>query len=207
MVFHAQLQRFPHSARAFNLSEAEVRATIAEPWEAGRLIELGERFWTPGECKLTLLAGPPLEAGALGMGRGWAAALKTGRDVTGELIRGSGRAADPRRVAPGPPFADFKDEILTLAVQRPRPLSELWRLAGGRYPERALSDCLGLAERAVEELLHDDLAALTADAVAADVPLAARARVIRAWDTWLPGPAPRVWLRATERGERAVKNR
>ncbi len=204
MVFHAQLQRFPHSARAFNLSEAEVRATIAEPWEAGRLVELGERFWTPGECKLTILAGPPLEAGALGMGRGWAAALRHGRDVTGELIRGPG-TADPRRVAPGPPFADFKDEVLALAAQHPRPLSELWRLAGRRYPERALSDCLGLAERAVGELLHDELAALSADAAGAEIPAAERARVVRAWETWLPAPAPRVWLRATGRGERALR--
>lgn len=203
MVFHAQLQRFPHSARAFNLSEAEVRATIAEPWEAGRLIELGERFWTPGECKLTLLAGPPLEAAALGMGRGWAAALKTGRDVTGELIRGSERTADPRHVASGPPFADFKDEVLVLAAQRPRPLSELWRLAGSRYPERALSACLGLAERAVEELLHDELASLTVDGAEAGSP----ARVLRAWETWLPGSPTRVCLQATARGGRALRNR
>ena len=202
MVFHAQLQRFPHSARAFNLSEAEVRATIAEPWEAGRLIELGERFWTPGECKLTILAGPPLEAAALGMGRGWTAALKHGRDVTDELIRAPGRA-DPRRVASGPAFADFKDEVLTLAARAPRPLPELWRLAGQRYPERALSDCLGLAERAVAELLHDELAALTVDAVDAGSP----ARVLRAWETWLPGSPARVCLRATDRGGRALKNR
>jgi hypothetical protein len=206
VVFHAQLQRFPHSARAFNLSEAEVRATIAEPWGAGRLVELGERFWTPGECKLTILAGPPLDPGELGMGRGWTAARRSARDVTGELIGGPG-VADPVRPAPGAPFADFKDEVLARVVAGPQPLSDLWRLAGRRYPDRALSDCLGLTERAVAELLHDELAGLTADTAATPVPGAAIAGVLRAWETWLPGAPARVCLRATDRGRRALKNR
>ncbi|HEU0317109.1 MAG TPA: hypothetical protein VFR49_07255 [Solirubrobacteraceae bacterium] len=206
MVFHAQLQRFPHSARAFNLSETEVRATIAEPWEAGRLVELGERFWTPGECKLTILAGPPLDPGELGMGRGWAAALRSARDVTGELIGGPG-VADPVRAAPGAPFADFKDEVLALVVAGPQPLPDLWRLAGRRYPDRALSDCLALAERAVAELLHDELAELTIDGPVAGVATAEIPRVLRAWETWLPGATARVCLRGSERGGRALKNR
>ncbi len=206
MVFHAQLQRFPHSARAFNLSEAEVRATIALPWAAGRLIELGERFWTPGECKLTILAGPPLDPGELGMGRGWTAARRSARDVTGELIGGPG-VADPGRAAPGAPFADFKDEVLGLVAAGPQPLPDLWRLAGRRYPDRALGDCLGLAERAVAELLHDELAGLTVDAATTPVAAAEVARVLRAWETWLPGAPARVCLAATDRGRRALKNR
>ncbi len=206
MVFHAQLQRFPHSARAFNLSEAEVRATLAEPWAAGRLIELGERFWTPGECKLTILTGPPLDPGELGMGRGWTAARRNARDVTGELIGGPG-VADPGRAAPGAPFVDFKDEVLALVVAGPRLLPDLWRLAGRRYPDRALSDCLGLSERAVAELLHDELAELSLGDAVVPVPAAEIARVLCAWETWLPGAPVGVCLRATDRGRRALKNR
>jgi hypothetical protein len=108
-------------------------------------------------------------------------------------------------VAPGPVFADFRDEVLELVVTGPQPLPELWRLAGRRYPERALSECLGLAERAVAELIHDELAAVTVDAAETSGP--ELARVLRAWETWLPGPAARVCLGATARGGRAVRNR
>jgi hypothetical protein len=203
-VLHVQLQRFPHSARAFNLSEEEVRRTVVEPWEAGRLIELGERFWAPGECKLTILDGPPLDPGVLGLGRGWAAALKHGRNVTGELIRAP-TAADPRRVASGPSFEDFKDEVLALSLRGAPSLEELWRLAIRRYPDRSLSDRLGLTERAVKALLHDELVELRAGGGPADprVPAGDVERVLCAWETWIAGTDPPVSLRATERGERA----
>jgi hypothetical protein len=200
-VLHVELHRFPHSARAFNLSEQEVRATIAAPWEAGRLIELGERFWAPGECRLTILEGPELAASELGMGRGWTAARRRGRDVTDELIRAPA-AADPRTVPAGRPFADFKDEVLGLAVRDAVPLRQIWRLAAARYPERPLSECLGLAERAAAELLHDELVVLLdGDAHEAE-------RTLRAWETWSPpedpvAAAPRPRVRATPRGARA----
>lgn len=197
-MLHVELHRFPHSARAFNLSEQEVRATIAAPWEAGRLIELGERFWTPGECRLTIIEGPALAASELGMGRGWTAARRSGRDVTDELIRAPA-AADPRTVAAGRPFAEFKDEVLGLVVRDAVLLRQLWRLAAARYPERPLSECLGLAERAVGELLHDELALLV-DGGGRELEPA-----LRAWETWNPAgdPAEGPRLRATARGARA----
>jgi hypothetical protein len=198
-VLHVQLQRFPHSARAFNLSEDDVRLAIIEPWVAGRLIELGERFWTPGECKLTILDGPELDPGELGLGRGWPAALKRGRNVTGELIRAPG-AADPRRVAAGPTFEDFKDEVLALSLRGAPTLEDLWRLAVHRYPERSLSDRLSMAERAVKALLHDELATLSAYGAAVSPDEVER--VVGAWETWVPGQ-PDVLLRATERGDRS----
>jgi hypothetical protein len=189
-VLHVELHRFPHSARAFNLSAEEVRATIASPWEAGRLIELGERFWTPGECRLTIFEGPRIEAGELGLGRGWAVARRRGRDVTDVLIRAPA-AADPHRIATGPSFADFKHEVLGLAVREAPPLALLWRLAAQRHPDRPLSECLGLVERAVTELVGDALAEpLDADA-------------LRAWESWSVTAGAR--LRATARGERAYR--
>jgi hypothetical protein len=199
-VLHVELHRFPHSARAFNLSEQEVRATIAAPWEAGRLIELGERFWTPGECRLTIIEGPALAASELGMGRGWTAARRHGRDVTDELIRAP-TAADPRTVAAGRPFAEFKHEVLGLAVRDEVALRGIWRLAAGRYPDRPLSGCLGLAERAVKELVHDELVVLIGGAEG-DLE-----RTLRDAEAWIAAGDRAVGarVRATARGARAYE--
>ncbi len=85
-VYHVELRQFPHNTARFNLSAAELRATLLEPWVRDRPFEFGERKWSPHQAKLTVLAGPGIPPGQLTMGRGWRAAERHGRDVTAELL-------------------------------------------------------------------------------------------------------------------------
>ncbi len=49
-------------------------------------------------------------------------------------------------------------EALAKLGEEPLPIAVVWRLARERYPERTASDCLRLAERAIESLLQAGLA-------------------------------------------------
>jgi hypothetical protein len=84
-VYHVELRKFPNSACAFNLNEAELRA-IAEPWSQDRWVELGERKWSPFDARLTVIEGPHLDVGDLAMGRGWGNAQRHGEDVTERVL-------------------------------------------------------------------------------------------------------------------------
>jgi len=48
-------------------------------------------------------------------------------------------------------------ELLGVLGDGQRPLSDVWRLAGARFPERPASECLALAEQAVRSLLEAGL--------------------------------------------------
>jgi 2-iminobutanoate/2-iminopropanoate deaminase len=85
-VFHVELRQFPHNMARFNLSAAELRATVLEPWVRERPFEFGERRWSPHQAKLTVLAGPPVPFDQLTMGRGWRAAQRDGRETTAALL-------------------------------------------------------------------------------------------------------------------------
>ena len=86
MPFHIQIKRSFHVARAFNLSEPELRALLS-PWSRGEEVELGDRRWNPRESTVTVLEGGMLDGQQLGFGQGWQNAVKSGRDVTEALLR------------------------------------------------------------------------------------------------------------------------
>jgi len=69
-------------AQAFNLSEAELRGRILEPWSAGEAVALGDREWDPGASRIAVLEGRHLDPPELAHGQGWNNALRTGQDVT-----------------------------------------------------------------------------------------------------------------------------
>ena len=96
-MYHVELRKFPNSACAFNLTEAELRK-ITEPWSQDRWIELGERKWNPYEAKLIVLEGPHLPVEDLAMGRGWSNAQRHGEDVTERVLA---QAREPRPSAGG----------------------------------------------------------------------------------------------------------
>lgn len=55
-------------------------------WVSGRVFELGEQEWEPGECKLTILEGRTLDGPDLSFGQGWSNALRSTKDVTRQIL-------------------------------------------------------------------------------------------------------------------------
>ncbi len=87
MPFHVEISSgFRQRARAFNLSKAQLRSEILEPWVAGQVIDLGDKDWEPRDCKLIILEGPELADADLSMGRGWSNAEKASENVTRRLV-------------------------------------------------------------------------------------------------------------------------
>ncbi len=124
MPFHVEISAAGlRHARAFNLEAEELRATIVEPWLAGRTIELGDQEWVPSESSLRILDGPRLEGPDLSFGQGWSNAERASRDATREVL------AEAESEAPPPPTAvtvdgeTVEDAIEALgAGTEPRPL-------------------------------------------------------------------------------------
>jgi hypothetical protein len=92
MAFHVEIARGHRTAREFNLDGDRLRRLVLEPWAQGREIRMGDREWLPAECHLTILQGPELSAPDLAYGRGWDRAVRTGRNVTRDLVAGAARA-------------------------------------------------------------------------------------------------------------------
>jgi hypothetical protein len=87
VAFHVEIRRAFSRAWAFNLEEAELRRIVLEPWVRGDPVLLGEQRWEPSSCRIAVLEGPRLAAAELAHGQGWHRASRSGRDVTGELLR------------------------------------------------------------------------------------------------------------------------
>jgi hypothetical protein len=179
-VYHLQLRQFPHNLCRFNLTDAELRPVV-EPWAHDHWVELDDRKWSPYQAKLTILEGPQLAVQQLSMGRGWRNAQRGSRDVTERVLAAARQAPatgpnaperEPTSIAsraapdPSPEAGLLADslalELLSLLERDAIPLSQAWRLAQARLPDRAVSESLALAERAVTSLLGRRLIVLTA---------------------------------------------
>jgi len=166
-VYHLELRQFPHNLCRFNLSEQELRA-IVEPWTRDPWVELGERKWRPETAKLTVLEGPRIPLDQLSMGRGWRTVERNSTEVTERVLAAAKQlatpASEPSLQPSSPDTALVADslglELLALLGDGPAPLSQAWRLAATRFPERSPSECLALAEGAVASLLRGGLIAL-----------------------------------------------
>ena len=96
MPFHVEISSgFRQRARAFNLDEAELRATVLEPWVQGRRVHLGEKDFEPKDSKLVVLEGPELADVDLSIGRGWSNAEKASENVTRRLVESASVPAKP----------------------------------------------------------------------------------------------------------------
>jgi hypothetical protein len=147
-VFHVELRRFPHVARAFNVSEDELRTRYVIPWVRGESISLNDRPWTADKkTRLTIYEAPAIAAEDRGLGRGWSTVTRRGQDVTASVLD------DARKViAPPISVGELKVSLLAAIERGPVTLGEAVALAGrrGRASER-----LAVTEQAVWELLHD----------------------------------------------------
>jgi hypothetical protein len=168
-VFHVELRRFPHVARAFNLGEQELQIQIVLPWVRGMGVQLQDRTWTPDRARLTIFEGPELAVENRGLGRGWSSVTRDGQNVTARMIAAAGELV--------PQVSGLKRALL--AAPAPLPLSEIASLAGsaGRPSER-----LAAAEQAVWELLHEGLGSLTLSG--AQVQREEWEAVLLRWETW-----------------------
>jgi hypothetical protein len=94
--FHVEISSgFRQRARAFNLDEEKLRATILDPWVHGRRVHLGEKDFEPRDSKLTVLEGPELADVDLSMGRGWSNAEKASENVTRSLVESASAPSKP----------------------------------------------------------------------------------------------------------------
>lgn len=180
-MFHVELRRFPHVARAFNVSDDELRTRYVIPWVRGSAIVLEDRRWTlDKKTRLTIYEGSPIAPEERGLGRGWSAVTREGRDVTEQLLDEVRKA-----VAPSVPLPELKAALLTAAHKGPVRAGEAVALAGGRG---RVSERLAVAEQAVWELLHEGRLSL-ADG---DVPVGSdgwESRLL-ARETWMDPSSP-----------------
>jgi hypothetical protein len=154
-VFHVELRQRPHMARAFNLSEQEVTGRFLAPLMAGRPLIYEDREWDPRKVRLTVIEGPELSMGEMGMGRGWANAERSGSDVTERLM---GRLVTQ---APRPEALDrLKERIAGRLDAGPLTLHRVVAMAGELMDGRRASERLAVAEQAVWELLHEHASVL-----------------------------------------------
>jgi hypothetical protein len=92
-MYHLELRQFPHNLCRFNLTEQQLRAVV-EPWAAEKVVDIGERKWSPHQAKLTILEGPQLAVAELSMGRGWRAAQRQSTNVTERIMGLATEAAE-----------------------------------------------------------------------------------------------------------------
>ncbi len=170
-MFHVELRRFPHVARAFNLSAEELQQRIVTPWVAGAAIDFDERTWEPARTKLAIYEGPEVRSEDMGLGRGWAAATRAGAEVTARVLDEARASVD-----------HFKAELLTCARLT---LDEVVALVGRTHPGARVSDRLALAERAVWELLHEGRLGLFGAHGA--IKREEWADVLLGWESWAGG--------------------
>ncbi len=185
-MFHVQLRQFPHATRAFNLSREELDSRILRPWAAGRAVELDERRWEPDRARLTIIEGPALAQEDIGLGRGWANAMRRGHDVTAQLLA---------RLERMPGIEELKRELLsTIDAHARLHLPQVVELAGERQLRSRPSERLALCEQAVWELLHQR-----------QVKMLRGEQTLRAdqwqlvlldWTTWTDDGPHGVWLEA-----------
>jgi hypothetical protein len=175
-MFHVELRQFPHVARAFNFTREQLDARILHPWVTGASIKLQDRTWSAQKSKLTVVEGPELAPGEIGLGRGWGNAAKEGDDVTAAAV------TEAERQVGASPADELKDEIVAACASSPLALGTVVELIGRRNPQRRPSEMLAVAEQALWELLHHGQLELQSDGWPVD-PKHWQA-VLLSWPSW-----------------------
>lgn len=170
-MFHVELRRFPRVSRKFNLSREELQESIVRPWLAGAAFEFDDETWEPQKARLAIYEGPALSPQDMGLGRGWANAVRASEDVTARVLE----------VAHGS-VSQFKDDLLGRGRVT---LAEVVELASAQHPGARASERLALAEQAVWELLHEGRVTITGPAGTVERPEWGPA--LLEWATWAAG--------------------
>jgi len=199
-MFHVEVRQFPHVARSFNLSEAELTANVLAPWCRGELVDLGERKWEPARAKLTIFEGPELRSDEIGMGRGWGNVNRSGQDVTERVIGAAQAQVSSGAAAASDALTAFKDVVRAQCEANRLAIHQVLWLANSRHPEWRVSERVALAERAVWELLHEGRVRMLRRTTGDDGPSHVDvgkdgwARALLAWSSWSDAGSPRWFL-------------
>jgi hypothetical protein len=101
-------------------------------------------------------------------------------------------------------FGEFKRELLNDSTADTVGVYEAWWYANGIFPHRPLSERLGMAERAIRELLAEGLVRLVSDITNPEenvIPREDHDEILRRWDTWVIGEdGIKAWFWCTELG-------
>jgi hypothetical protein len=189
-VYHLELRAFPHVARVFNLDRASLDARFLAPWTAGDAIAHDDRRWPAEKTKLTVLLGPPVEAQARGLGRGWGEVTRSGQDVTEAVLAEIRRGADAR-----PEVEALQSGLLETAGRADLTFADAVALAAAAQPGWRVSEQLALAEQAVWEMLHRETLQLL-DAEDRPIPRERWQEIVLTWGSWSGVGGPAVRLRA-----------
>ncbi len=193
-MFHVELRQFPHAARAFNLSEEELRVQVLDSWVAGRAVAWADRRWSAEKAQLTIISGPELAPQAMGMGRGWQEALRAGEDVTAQMLEQARRERGG-----GEALQQLKRELVASCDERPQRPEVAVELAGARWPEHRVSERLAIAEQAIWELLHEGRLALVRKGAGTEpVPIDQWRATLLEWRAWSNRGQPQLLLQAPD---------
>ncbi len=186
-MFHIELRKFPHVARALNLTAAELHERIVGPWIRDEKIQLDDRRWLPAQAKLTIYEAPELPADQIGIGRGWANVTRSGEEVTDRVLADARGAADA-------PLAGLREELLARVASDVVTIGELVGLVNARFGPMRVSDRLALAEQCVWELLHRGQLQILIDGAEREPARVDQWEpILLAWETW-KGDGARVLL-------------
>jgi hypothetical protein len=150
-MYHVEMRQFPHNFCRFNLTDAELRPVL-DPWVREKVVEFGERKWSPHEARLTILEGPELALRDLTMGRGWRAAQRASEDVTERMLAAAAHAAQITDARPAAGTTALGDglavgvQIASLLGSDAARLLDAWREAASSSPDLSPSQALARAE-------------------------------------------------------------
>ena len=105
-------------------------------------------------------------------------------------------------------FGAYKRELLLDAFAYVNGVYEAWWLANKRFPDRAVSERLAIAEQAIRELLTEGLIVLIRDEhdpQDSEIPCSDTEEVLKRWDTWAIGSEGiKVHFTITSAGQKLV---
>jgi hypothetical protein len=197
LLYHVELRETPHNTHVYNVDAERLQRELVGPWVRGQIVRFGDQEWIPQRSKITVLEGPHMPLGQLGLGKGWSNASRVSEDVTQRVLDAAQTAL---RVSgpPSTPSPVLVREIRLGCAVEPVSLRTVWRLAGSAMSTASAGEGLVLAERAVSELLRQGAVELCRGGAAGALPLTAEEaeRVLGAVEEWSSEAADAVFVRA-----------
>jgi hypothetical protein len=148
-VYHVELKQHTEVARAFNLTEEELRQGLLEPLARGGGFRFADRDWDAGEVTPTIVEGRRLGPGELVIGLGWTNAVRLGTDVTEAILEAVRAEAQRREVV-----QRLSERIIGRIGAGPLELTAAAALVDDLLAGQSVSERLATAAQAAWELLQ-----------------------------------------------------
>jgi hypothetical protein len=157
-VYHVQLYTRLHQARVYNLSNEELQQQFLDPMRGPGLFVYEGHEYEPRKTKLSVYEAERLRPDQISMGRGWPNVVKSGKDVTAEVL--AQRAAPAPAAGSAAAVAQLKERLIGRLSAGPVSLQEIVAMAGELMPGSDDAERLAASHRAASELLHSGGACL-----------------------------------------------